>query len=63
MRKYCDRCEIYYDRRNPSEAKNHAHPEPKHGLFRIRWLESKMPYDQWIAETREGQIWRNRRIF
>ena len=55
--KLCDVCDIFYNRDEPGLVQEHIHEEPQHGLFRTHWLNSGLPYDVWVVETREGQLW------
>lgn len=63
-RSLCGLCDASYDPNNPEEAKIHDHPEPQSGPPRDQWLASRLPYERWIVETKEGRAWqayRNKR--
>lgn len=57
MKRICGLCDEFYDDQNSEDVKIHMHHEPQSGVPRQQWLDSKMPYGQWIIETYEGKAW------
>ncbi len=55
----CPMCDEWYDP-NGDRAAMHKHPEPQSGPERRQWLDSKMPYEDWIEKTAEGKAWNER---
>lgn len=52
----CSICDDWYDPES-ERAKTHEHPEPQSGEFKTMWLASKLPYERWISETKDGRQW------
>lgn len=50
---FCDELYEQYGERHEI----HRHPEPQSGIYRYAWLDSGMPYEKWIKNTRAGQDW------
>lgn len=52
----CGLCDETYDANDTENVKRHQHPEPQSGAIRRLWLESNLPYDEWVKTT-AGQVW------
>lgn len=55
----CGLCDETYYLDDAERIKVHEHPEPQSGPPRDRWLASRLPYERWIVETRDGRAWAN----
>lgn len=53
----CGLCDETYYLDDPERVKVHEHPEPQSGPPRDAWLASRLPYERWILETKEGRDW------
>jgi hypothetical protein len=62
MLKVCAICDVLYNKDDAKQRNAHIHPEPQRGAFRADFLKSRLTYEQWVSNTRAGQMWALRSI-